>query len=229
MSMVHQIMSSGVVLPSTTIAYIGGAGSASGSGDTVSPAVTSSAQKDDLMVVHHCLASTSNLLSTMKIDGFGWTKLHESYIDDTYDIQHQIFYKRWDGETSVTLRKSGGGVQTGQVMVFRNVNTIELSTSVRDPSSDDVVWDTAIGNLRAGNAVVLAGAVAHASGLTSFSAGWDTNLDQSLVSYNNAAQDVTAGMGFKAISSDGTFDPDNWSTSTGSSSSSDVGVGLTLR
>lgn len=216
-----------------TVSFVGSAQNEAPNGAAVTVDISSiDVQANDIIIVHHAVGEDNgDLTASMTLTDSGFTELTTGYGNDTYDVNHKIHYKTADGtETSVVSDNFGVASASVilQVMVFRNATTLTLISTDEGINSDDPVFTGATG-LVYGNMVVCAAAVGHISGEGSadnFTSGGD--LDEFITESENDTEDCTAGLGCKAITTETSFTPAQWTSNLQGAQSSYVATTMVL-
>lgn len=215
------------------VTFVGSAQAENNNGAAVTVDISSiDVQSGDTIIVHHTVGEDNgDQTSSMTLTDSGFASLTTGYGNDTYDVNHKIHYKTADGtETSVvsdSFPTSSSSIIL-QVMVFRNASTLTLISTDLGTNSDDPQFTGATGLLY-GSMVVCAASTGHVSGESAsqeYTSGGD--LDGFITDASNDTEDCTAGLGYKAITSQTSFTPAQWTMTGGATNSSYVATTMVL-
>lgn len=230
MSVVASMLTSGSVRPKATKSFVGMTQQTSlGSANTNLDISGLGLQPDDLIIASYGSADLSNTLSGMGISGgAAWTEVSSIHVDDTADINHKVFYGRYNGTNTISFT-SGSTYATSshskQVIAFRGVKSVKVGVIIYGPNSDDLTWQNA-GTTRTGDFLVLSGHIASQSNVDW--AATPSDLTQFQKQRLNTTYDILSGQGYLEMTNDDVYNPEGWNSSGTASSSSESGVGLIL-
>lgn len=226
MSNTASILSLGGPLPS--VQYIGGNIDFTQNGGGLNLDLSSiDIQSGDLIIGVHAVGEDSNLLSSMNIASTGYTLIASLFGSDTYDVNLEVYAKIADG-TETLFTTSAGLLSTSSVFAIARVYRGPSSIPTGGPglyvadtanNTDDITWPTVIGT-KTGDMLVYIGATGHVSAVDSDYTN-SSDLTDFVSDSASDSEDITVGIGNKAITSESSFSASDWNM-TGNTTSSAV-------